>query len=92
MGALLAAQLWDALEQQLGSQAEALASGDVTRVKGWLREQVHRHGRLVDTPALVRRAAGRDLDAAPFLRRAREQVKWAQRLLQPRFVSERRRG
>jgi carboxypeptidase Taq len=81
VGALLAAQLWDALERQIGPQEHALGSGDLAPVKLWLREHVHRHGRLVDTPELVRRAAGGDLDAGSFLRRARVQAESAERLV-----------
>ena len=71
LGCLIAAQLWEALERDLGPQDEALGRADVTAVRGWLAEHVHAHGRRLDTEPLVERATGRGMEAAPFLRHAR---------------------
>ncbi len=68
LGCLIAAQLWEALERDLGPQDEALARADVAAIRDWLAEHVHRHGRRLDTEPLVERATGRGLDAEPFLR------------------------
>jgi len=71
LGCLIAAQLWEALERDLGAQDEALARADVAAIRDWLAEHVHRHGRRLDTEPLVERATGRGMEAAPFLRYAR---------------------
>jgi len=68
LGCLIAAQLWETLESELGAQADALAAGDVAAIAAWLGEKVHRHGRRLDTVPLVEAVTGRGLDAAPFLR------------------------
>lgn len=68
LGCLIAAQLWEALESELGPQADALAVGDVDAIRTWLGTKVHRHGRRLDTVPIVESATGRGLDAAPFLR------------------------
>jgi carboxypeptidase Taq len=68
LGCLIAAQLWEALESDLGAQDDALAAGDVTAIRDWLAVKVHRHGRRLDTEPIVESATGRGLDAAPFLR------------------------
>jgi carboxypeptidase Taq len=68
LGCLIAAQLWETLEAELGSQDDALAAGDVAAIREWLREKVHRYGRRLDTVPIVEAATGRGLDAAPFLR------------------------
>ena len=68
LGCLIAAQLWEALESELGPQADALAVGDVGAIRTWLGTKVHRHGRRLDTVPIVESATGRGLDAAPFLR------------------------
>ena len=68
LGCLIAAQLWEALEADAGPQDAALRRGDVTAIRTWLAEHVHRHGRRLDTEPLVERATGRGLDAEPFLR------------------------
>jgi carboxypeptidase Taq len=70
LGCVIAAQLWEALEADLGPQDEALAAGSVEDIRAWLGERVHRHGRRLDTEALVEQATGRGIDAGPFLRHA----------------------
>jgi carboxypeptidase Taq len=71
LGALIAAQLWEQLEADLGPQDDALAAGDVSAIRTWLADQVHHVGRRLDTEPLVQRVTGRGLDSEPFLRRVR---------------------
>jgi len=68
LGAMIAAQLWETLEADVGAQDEALRAGDVAAIREWLAEHVHRHGRRLDTEALVEAATGRGIDAEPFVR------------------------
>jgi carboxypeptidase Taq len=74
LGCLIAAQLWEQLEADLGPQDAALGRGDVEAVRAWLAEHVHRHGRRLDTEPLLERATGRGLDPEPFLRHVRARV------------------
>ncbi|MDQ6811326.1 MAG: carboxypeptidase M32, partial [Actinomycetota bacterium] len=66
LGSLIAAQLWETLEAELGSQDRDLCRGEVAPIQGWLGQRVHRHGRRLDTMALVLHATGRELEVAPF--------------------------
>jgi carboxypeptidase Taq len=68
LGCMIAAQLWETLESELGAQDDALAAGDVEAIASWLGDKVHRHGRRLDTEPIVESATGRGLDPAPFLR------------------------
>jgi len=70
LGCLIAAQLWERLEGELGNQDEALARADVAAIRAWLGERVHRHGRRLDTEPLVAHATGGAIDPEPFLRYA----------------------
>jgi carboxypeptidase Taq len=70
LGCLIAAQLWERLESELGPQDDALRSAEVEPIRAWLGEHVHRHGRRLDTEPLVERATGGSIDAGPFLRYA----------------------
>jgi carboxypeptidase Taq len=70
LGCLIAAQLWERLEADLGPQDEALRTADVGPIRAWLGEHVHRFGRRLDTEPLVERATGGSIDAEPFLRYA----------------------
>ena len=68
LGCLIAAQVWEALEADIGDQDDALGAGEVEAVKAWLAEHVHVHGRRLDTEPLVERATGRGVVADPFIR------------------------
>ncbi|MGD0980046.1 MAG: carboxypeptidase M32, partial [Solirubrobacteraceae bacterium] len=70
MGCLIAAQLWQQIELDLGSQDEALRVADVGAIRDWLAERIHKCGRRLDTEPLVERATGRGIDVAPFLAHA----------------------
>jgi carboxypeptidase Taq len=70
LGCLIAAQLWERLEFELGPQDDALRAGDVEPIRAWLGERIHRHGRRLDTEPLVEHATGGAIDAEPFLRYA----------------------
>ncbi len=77
LGCLIAAQLWEALEAELGPREEGLRKGEVAEIQAWLGERVHRHGRRLDTAELVERATGAPLSIDPFIR-------YVQPLAQPR--------
>ena len=68
LGCLIAAQLWEAMEAEIGSREEGLRDGVVAPIQDWLRENVHRYGRRLDTTELVERVTGRPLEVDPFLR------------------------
>jgi carboxypeptidase Taq len=70
LGCLIAAQLWESLESELGPQDEALRTADVEAIRAWLGDRVHRHGRRLDTEPLVAHATGGTIDHQPFLRYA----------------------
>jgi carboxypeptidase Taq len=68
LGCLIAAQLWEAIERDLGSREEDLRRGEVGPIQVWLAEHVHRYGRRLDTLPLLRQATGEGLAVEPFLR------------------------
>ena len=59
LGCLIAAQLWERLESELGPQDDALRRAEVEPIRAWLGEHVHRHGRRLDTEPLVSPGDGR---------------------------------
>ncbi|HXP28418.1 MAG TPA: carboxypeptidase M32, partial [Solirubrobacteraceae bacterium] len=68
LGCLIAAQLWETIERDLGSREEDLRRGEVLPIQAWLAEHVHHYGRRLDTLPLVERATGQPLAVEPFLR------------------------
>jgi len=68
VGCLIAAQLWETMEQEIGPRDEELERGEVAAIQEWLATRVHRHGRRLDTIPLLEEATGRGLEIEPFLR------------------------
>jgi carboxypeptidase Taq len=68
LGCLIAAQLWEAMEAEIGPREQHLRRGEVGEIQRWLGERVHRHGRRLDTVPLIERVTGRGLEIEPFLR------------------------
>ncbi len=71
VGCLIAAQLWETMEREIGSRAPDLERGEVGAIQDWLAGRVHRHGRRLDTIPLVEEATGSGLQIEPFLRYVR---------------------
>jgi carboxypeptidase Taq len=68
LGCLIAAQLWEAMQAELGPREDDLRRGEVAPIQAWLADRVHRHGRRLDTVPLVEQATGRGIEIDPFLR------------------------
>ncbi len=68
LGCLIATQLWEAMESEIGSLEDRLRTAEVRPIQGWLAERVHRHGRRLDTIPLLEAATGKGLEIGPFLR------------------------
>lgn len=68
LGAITAAQLFDAAKQAEPDLLDAIGRGDLGPLVGWLRREVHSHGCLYGSDELIRRATGRPLDVATFRR------------------------
>ncbi len=66
LGALAAAQLFQAAIRQKPEISESLSRGDFTPLMGWLRENVHNQGSRVSTDELLTEATGGPLDVQAF--------------------------
>ncbi|HEX8391367.1 MAG TPA: carboxypeptidase M32, partial [Longimicrobium sp.] len=67
LGNLYAAQLWEAIHAALPGLDGQVRRGEFGALLGWLRENVHAHGRRYTAPELCQRATGRPLSPAPLL-------------------------
>ncbi|MBV8132160.1 MAG: carboxypeptidase M32 [Alphaproteobacteria bacterium] len=68
LGALIAAQLFEAVREAIPDVLEAIARGEFAPLLGWLREHVHSKGSLLSTAELVESTTGRPLGTASFKR------------------------
>jgi len=67
LGNLYAAQLFARADADLGGLDLAFARGEFAGLLGWLRENVHRHGKRYSPSALIERATATPLDHRPFI-------------------------
>ncbi|TCR68520.1 carboxypeptidase M32 [Bosea sp. BK604] len=66
LGAMTAAQIFDAACRAVPDILPAIGRGDFKPLVGWLREHIHGQGSLYETDELLSRATGRPLDAGVF--------------------------
>ncbi len=66
LGALIAAQLFSAARAEEPGIEAAIADGDFGPILGWLRNNVHGRGQLLDADSLVREATGAPLATEAF--------------------------
>jgi carboxypeptidase Taq len=67
LGSVMATQLFDAAEDDLGDLSENIQAGEFEPLHDWLRENVHSHGARYETNELVRQATGEDFSADAFV-------------------------
>ena len=72
LGALIAAQLFEAARRDVSGLMQAIAKGEFAPLVGWARERVHSKGSLLSTAELVEAATGRPLGTASFERHLRD--------------------
>ena len=67
LGHLISAQLTKTLENDLGKVENIIETNEISKILCWLRENVHHHGRSLDSEELVKKVTGRTLSANDFL-------------------------
>jgi carboxypeptidase Taq len=72
LGALIAAQLFQAMQRDIPGLMRAIAEGEFAPLLEWARERVHSKGSLLSTAKLVESATGRPLGTASFERHLRD--------------------
>jgi carboxypeptidase Taq len=71
MGAMIAAQMFEAAREAVPELAGSIAAGDFRPLLAWLGRHVHGQGSLMSTADLVRSATGRPLATTSFERHLR---------------------
>ncbi|MEP9378176.1 carboxypeptidase M32 [Aquabacter sp. CN5-332] len=67
LGAMTAAQVFDAARRADPDVLPGIAKGDFAPLVAWLRANIHGNGSLFETDELLTRATGRPLDASVFI-------------------------
>jgi len=61
-------QLWDKLKGELPDLEPQFERGEFGDLAGWLRENLHRHGRKYTSKEMLERITGGGMDPAPYIR------------------------
>jgi carboxypeptidase Taq len=68
LGNMYAAQFFEQANKDLGDLNPMFARGEFAPLLGWLRKNIHIHGRRYTARQLVKKVTGKDLSAEPLLR------------------------
>jgi carboxypeptidase Taq len=71
---LYAAQFFEKARADLGDLDGQFAAGDFAPLLGWLRKNIHAHGRRYSARELGKRVTGQELAAEPLLRHLRKKA------------------
>lgn len=78
LGAMTAAQVFDAARRADPDVLPGIGKGDFGPLVAWLRANIHGQGSLFETDELITRATGRPLDASVFITHLRRRYAGAQ--------------
>jgi carboxypeptidase Taq len=67
LGNLYAAQFYHAAKDQIKNLDQQVKRGDFTAIKGWLKTNIHAHGKLYTAEALVKKITGEPLTTKYFI-------------------------
>jgi carboxypeptidase Taq len=74
LGNVIAGQMWDRITRELPDVEEAIGRGELTPLREWLRENLHRHGNKFMPKELIERVVGGPLDVGPYVRQLDERA------------------
>ena len=74
LGNVISVQLWEKIRADLPELESQFERGDFGDLAGWLRENLHSHGRKYTSRQMLERITGGGMDPAPYLRYLREKL------------------
>ncbi|NCT41210.1 MAG: carboxypeptidase M32 [Alphaproteobacteria bacterium] len=63
LGHMMAAQFHNTMKKEIPDMSEQISEGDFSQIQGWLNENIYRHGRLMSTKEMLKKATGKELRA-----------------------------
>jgi carboxypeptidase Taq len=67
IGNLLSVQLWDTFRGRYSTYEDDIRGGNFSRLRQWLLDEIHLHGRSYQPREIVQRVTGSNIDPAPYL-------------------------
>jgi carboxypeptidase Taq len=74
LGNLYGAQFEQQARKDLGDLDAMFVKGEFKPLLGWLRQNIHRHGRRYTAKQLIKRVTGKELSAEPLLKHLRQKA------------------
>ena len=74
LGNVISVQLWDKLRGELPDLDAQFEQGEFGELSGWLRENLHQHGRKYTSKEMLDRIVGGPMDPGPYLRYLKEKL------------------
>src|ERR1700690_1553620 len=68
LGNLVSAQLWEQINKDIRDLDEQIRKGNFDALLGWLRFNIHRHGRKYDPQDLMQKVTGSKITSVPYVR------------------------
>jgi carboxypeptidase Taq len=68
LGNLISLQLWDKINADIPDLMDQIGNGEFAALLGWLRTNLHQHGRKFTSNELLQRITGGGLNPAPYLK------------------------
>jgi carboxypeptidase Taq len=74
LGNLIAGQLWEQAHVDVPDLDALIASGELSPLREWLRQNVHRHGAKFPSAELLQRVVGGPIEVGPFVRYLKDKL------------------
>ena len=68
LGNLISVQFWECIQKEIPDITQQIEQGDFTKLLGWLRAKIHRHGAKYEPQELVEHVTGSKITPAPYMR------------------------
>lgn len=72
LGNLLAAELFTCIKKSHSDWDKKIASGDLSFLEAWLKENIHRHGALYSPKDLIKKVTGKSLGTESYIQYLKE--------------------
>lgn len=67
LGKLYAATIWKTMRNEIQGIDEHISNGNFAKIRYWLRDRLHRFGKLADPDELIQDISGEPLSDAPYI-------------------------
>ena len=68
LGNLVSAQLWEKINKDIRGLDDQIRKGDFSELLGWLRKNIHQHGKKFEPQTLVQNITGSKIAPEPYVR------------------------